>query len=125
MNIADPEHEAGEPEEPATGTNIKGEFAPRKRFAVPKVAPTPSNSEKAECQRDNTPRWKKGLEIAAFVILLAYTFFAGGHVFCELCKKFGLRERAKKQARFCSPECQIEFNIKRKKDGDFATIASV
>ena len=41
---------------------------------------------------------------------------------CELCKKFGSRKRAKKQARFCSSRCQIEFHIKRKKDADFATL---
>jgi hypothetical protein len=68
-------------------------------------------------------------EPADLVNWLVLRGFANGQmarfVLCELCKKFGLRERAKKQARFCSPECQIEFNIKRKKDGEFATIASV
>jgi hypothetical protein len=67
-------------------------------------------------------------EPADLVNWLVLRGFANGQmarfVLCELCKKFGLRERANKQARFCSPECQIEFNIKRKKDGEFAAVAS-
>ncbi len=64
-------------------------------------------------------------EPADLVNWLVFRGFANGQmarfVLCELCKKFGLRKRAKKQARFCSSHCQIEFNIKRRKDADFVT----
>ena len=67
-------------------------------------------------------------EPADLVNWLVLRGFANGQlarfVRCDLCMKFGLRKRAKKQARFCSSRCQIEFNVKRKKDADFATIVA-
>lgn len=54
--------------------------------------------------------------------------FANGQmarfVRCKRCRKFGLRERAKQDAQFCTSACQIEFNVERKKEGEFFIVNS-
>jgi hypothetical protein len=41
---------------------------------------------------------------------------------CTFCGKFGLRLRAKSDSRFCSSNCQVGFNLQRKKDPEFAGV---
>jgi hypothetical protein len=73
-----PQDQAAKSVHPEHGPTINIYLAGGKVQSIPQVPPTPSNTKKAETQgEDNTPPWKKRLEISGFFVLLTYTVFTG------------------------------------------------
>jgi hypothetical protein len=69
MGINQPEQDPGEAIAPKKNTEIEDPLAVRQSETVPHIPPSPTNSPQSPAaSQDNTPPWKKKLEIVAIVV---------------------------------------------------------